>query len=132
MNIVDQIYQCQMPGQVFGIWQLQCHLQIFQSRAGIQTVIITDMGFEMGWFIPYVVENLIDQIVREFNLNPTQVVWIEHYTPGFRKPSCADFNQVTFEWNNGQAKHPTWHALAPETLQALICEDLQPALARGT
>jgi hypothetical protein len=33
MKIVDQIYHCQMPGQVFGVWQLQCHLRIFQPHS---------------------------------------------------------------------------------------------------
>lgn len=124
MKIVDQIYRCQLPGQVFGLWKLQCHLRIFQPHHEVQTVIVTDMGFEMGWFIPYLVEKLADQIVREFYLDPTKLVWIEHYTASFQKPTCADFSQVTFDWHNGQATNPQWTAIAPETAQALISEEL--------
>lgn len=126
MKIIDQIYQCQMPGQVFGIWQLQCRLRIFQPHTEVQTVMITDMGFEMGRFIPYLVEKLVDQIVLEFHLDPAKLIWIEHYTPNFRKPDCADFNQVTFEWQNGQATHPQWHAIAAKAAQALAGEPLHP------
>lgn len=124
MKIVDQIYHCQMPGQVFGVWQLQCHLRIFQPHSEVQTVLVTDMGFEMGWFIPYLIEKLIDQIVREFDLDPAKLIWIEHYTPAFRKPSHVDFSQVTFDWHNGQATNPQWNAIAPEAAKALISEDL--------
>lgn len=126
MKIVDQIYHCQMPGEVFGLWNLQCHLRIFEPHPEVQTVMITNMGFEMGWFIPYVVERLIEQVINEFYLDPQKVTWIEHYTPTFRKPTCADFSQVAFEWHDGQVLHPKWIAIAPETVQALIHENLLP------
>jgi hypothetical protein len=128
MKVVDQIYHCEMPGQVFGMWHLQCHLRIFQPHTEVQTVMITDMGFEMGWFIPYVVERLIDQIVQEFSLNPAKLIWIEHYSPGFRKPSCSDFSQVIMHWQDGKAVNPRWQAIAPETAMALmgVAPDLEP------
>lgn len=124
MKIIDQIYSCQMPGQVFGVWQLQCRLQIFQPHREVQTVMVTNMGVEMHWFIPYNVERLIEQVVEEFHLDPAQLIWIEHYTPGFRKPTCADFSQVTFEWHHGQVVNPRWTAITPKTAQILICEEL--------
>lgn len=124
MKIADQIYHCQMPGQVFGVWQLQCHLRIFQPHSEVQTVMVTDMGLNMGWFIPYLVEQLIDQIVREFHLDLAKLIWIEHYTPAFKKPRCADFSEVTFDWHDGQATNPKWNAITPETAKALTSEDL--------
>lgn len=124
MKIVDQIYHCHLPGKVFGVWQLQCHLRIFQPHREVQTVMVTDMGFEMRWFIPYLVEELVDRIVREFHLDPAKLIWIEHYTSTFRKPSCADFSQVTFGWHNGRATNPQWNEIAPEMAQALISENL--------
>jgi hypothetical protein len=127
MKPIDQLYSCKMPGQVFGDWQLQCRLRIFQPhpRTGAQTVMITDMGFEMGWFIPYVVERLIDQVVNEFHLNPAKLIWVEHYTPEFRKPTWADFSQVAFEWQDGKATNPQWFSITPEVAQALFSRDLQ-------
>lgn len=126
MKIVDRIYHCQVPGAVFGIWQLQCHLRIFQPRLDVQTVMVTDMGFERSWFIPYLIEQLINQIVKEFHLDPAKLIWIEHYTPTFRKPSCPDFSQVTFDWQNGQAKNPQWRAITPEIVQAFTSEARVP------
>lgn len=127
MKITDQIYHCQLPGQVFGVWQLQCHLRIYQPHTEVQTVIITDLGLEMNWFIPYRVEDLIDQVVKEFHLDPAKLIWIEHYSPGFRKPTCANFSQITFEWQDGRATNPQWTAIAPETAQALMSRELLPA-----
>lgn len=123
--MIDQIYQCQIPGQELGIWQVQCHLRIFQPHPGIQTVLINNMGFEIGWFIPYLVEQLVDQVVQEFHLDPAKLVWIEHYTPGFEASTGADFSQVTFDWQDGHPTHPQWQAIASETVQVLINQELQ-------
>ncbi|MDX2228286.1 MAG: hypothetical protein NW220_01520 [Leptolyngbyaceae cyanobacterium bins.349] len=126
MKIIDQIYECELPGEVFGLWHLKCHLQIFKPHPEVQTVMITNMGFEMGWFIPYLVERLIEQVVKEFHLEPNKLTWIEHYTTTFKKPTCADFSQVIFDWTNGQATNPRWTAIAPQIAQALTNEHLLP------
>jgi hypothetical protein len=127
METIDQPYFCQMPGQVFGDWQLQCRLRIFQPHpyTELQTVMITDMGFEMGWFIPYIVERLMDQVINEFQLDPVKVVWIEHYTPEFRKPTFDDFSQVTFEWQDGKAMNPKWFSITPQIAHALFSRESQ-------
>lgn len=127
MQIIDQIYHYQMPSKSFGIWHLQCRLRIFQPHPDVQTVMITDMGFELGWFIPYLVETLVEQVVDEFQLDPSKLVWIEHYTPASRKPTCADFSQVIFEWQNGKAKNPNWVTISLETVQSFTA---QPELQR--
>lgn len=125
MKIVDQFYTCQMPGQVSGTWQLQCHLRIFRARTNVHTVLITDMGFELGWFNPFVIEKLVDQIVQVFQLAPARLVWLEHYASDDQALGAAAFSQVAFEWQNGKATNPQWLSIAPEVAQALISEDLQ-------
>jgi len=55
MKKIDQSYHCQITGQAFGVWNLQCYLRIFQPHSEVQTVIIFDIGFEIGWFIPYTI-----------------------------------------------------------------------------
>ena len=122
MKIVDQIYRCQLPGQVSGVWQLQCHLRIFQPYHGVQTVMVTDMAFEMGWFIPALVEKLIEQVVNEFHLDPAKLIWIEHYSPELREITSSHVSQVTFDWHNGQATNLQWTEIAPETIQAFMSE----------
>ncbi|MCU0527176.1 MAG: hypothetical protein MUF72_20395 [Elainella sp. Prado103] len=124
MKIIDQVYHCQLPGQVFGVWRLQGHLRIFQPHPEVQTVIITDMGFKLGWSIPYVVDKLIDKIVSEFQLDPASVIWIEHYTTEFKQFTHPEFRQVTFEWHQGHATHLQWRTISPLTAQSLVSEDL--------
>lgn len=126
MKTIDQLYCCQLSDQVFGIEQLQCRLRIFKLHAEVQTVMITAMRFEMGWFIPYVVGRLIEQVVKKFSLDPAKLIWVEHYTPTFRKPTLADFSQVTFEWHDGQATNLRWAEIPPKTVQALINEAWLP------
>jgi len=84
---------------------------------------ITDMGFEMGWFIPYLIETLVNQIVSEFDLNPEKLVWIEHYSSDYRELNATDFSQVTFDWQNGKATNPQWTAITHRAVQELINED---------
>lgn len=127
MKTVDQIYSCEMPGQVFGTWQVQCRIRIFQPHVEVQTVMVTDMGFEMGWFIPYLIEKLVDQVVNEFCLDPAKLVWIECYTPALNKPGCADFSQVILEWHNGKAQNPQWQPIAPAMAQIFINQELLTA-----
>jgi len=127
MKTVDQIYHCQILGQALEEWQLECRLRIFQPQPHIevQTVMITDMGFELGWFIPHVAESLIEHIVSDFHLNPVKLVWVEHYTPDFRRSTWEDFSQVVFEWQKGKAGNLRWFPLPPQIALALFSEDFQ-------
>ncbi|HEY9629332.1 MAG TPA: hypothetical protein V6C84_18675 [Coleofasciculaceae cyanobacterium] len=138
MKIIDQFYSCRMPGQIPGrmpgqvssTWELRCHLRIFRARTNVHTVLIADMGFELGWFNPYVIEKLVDQVVQEFDLNPAQLVWLEHYASGDRESKESTFSQVAFEWQNGKAANPQWLSIDPEVAQALTSEDLRLLLPR--
>lgn len=128
MKQIDRLYRCRVPGQVFGIWELQCRLRIYFSHPEVQTVVISDMGLESAWFIPYKAEYLANLIVAEFQLNPNLVIWIEHYSPQFRKPSCSSLNLVTFDWRNGEATHPRWSPIDEKMVVALTGETLHPTL----
>jgi hypothetical protein len=126
MKTIDRIYHCQVPSQAFGVWQLQCRLRIFQPYTKVQAVMIAEMGFEIGWFNPFLIEKLVDQVVQEFDLDPAKLVWIEQYSSDDRVFNGADFNQVMFEWQNGRATNPQWSAIAPNAVQALIGKNSQP------
>ncbi len=125
MKIVDQFYTSQMPAQVSGTWQLQCHLRIFRAHTNVHTVLISDMGFELGWFNPCVIEKMVDQIVQAFQLNPAKLVWLEYYASDARTPDNAAFSQVAFEWQHGKATNPQWLDIAPDVAQALTSENLR-------
>lgn len=124
MNSIDQLYQCDILGQIFGIWPLQCRLRIYFPHPEQQTVVISDMGLEGGRFIPYQVEQLATLVADEFRLDPKLMSWIEHYSPHFKKPSCAEFNLVTFEWSDHEASHPQWQAISAFQASALAGERL--------
>lgn len=131
MQVIDQIYHCQMPTPSFGIWHLQCRLRIYQPHPDVQTVMISDMGFELGWFIPNLVEHLAEQVVHEFQLDPAKLIWIEHYTPESRYLTSTDFSQVVFEWQNGKARNPEWVAISLAAIQSLTAQpELQLANQR--
>jgi hypothetical protein len=125
MPLIDQLYHCHLPGQIFGWWLLQCRLRIYRPHPGLQVVVISDMGLAAGQFIPYQVEHLASLIVQEFHLNPQQVIWLEHYSPGFAKPTCADCSLISFKWQELQAKQPQRVALNPAQIVALVGEPLQ-------
>lgn len=124
MKKIDQIYNCRIPGQLFGTWELQCHLRIYQPHPEQQTVIISDMGLENHWFIPYQIESLVHLVVEEFQLHPASLIWIEHYSNEFSKPSTSQFNQVLFEWQAGGVTNPKWVSLTAEAAQTLAGEPL--------
>lgn len=77
----------------------------------------------MGWFIPSLVEHLIDRVVEEFHLNPAKVVWIEYYTANIQESTQAKFSQVIVDWYSGKARNPQWIAIAPETIKSFLVEE---------
>jgi hypothetical protein len=129
MKTIDQIYHCQIPSQLSGFWQLQCHLRIFQpyKYKEVQIVTLDSMGFEINWFIPYILEQLVERIVSEFHLDPAKLIWVESYAPHCDQPTYADCSQINFDWKNEKATNPQWTPLTLEVAQALMGENLHPA-----
>ncbi|MDX2244719.1 MAG: hypothetical protein NW224_28935 [Leptolyngbyaceae cyanobacterium bins.302] len=120
MKTVDQLYSCHVPGQVFGIWNIQCRVRIYYPHPEVQTVVITNIMLTSGWFVPCKAESLATLIVEKFDLNPDLVVWVEHYSRGFKKPSCPDFSEITFDWCAGKASNPEWTEISEEMAQLLV------------
>lgn len=125
MPPIAQLYYCHLPGQVFGWWFLQCRLRIYQPHPALQIVVISDMSLASGRFIPYQAEALAHLIVSEFHLNPQRVIWLEHYSPGFARPTCPDCSLVSFEWQGLQPSQPQRVALNASQILALVGEPLQ-------
>ncbi|MEY2977731.1 MAG: hypothetical protein RLZZ435_1870 [Cyanobacteriota bacterium] len=96
------------------------------------------MGFEMGWFIPNLMETLVNSVVREFNIDPQSLVWLEHYPVGdpqyYQELTSTGFSLVNFEWQSGLATKPNWvnvgyrelvNLLGSEDLKEILDYDLQ-------
>lgn len=126
MKMIDSDYPCPMPDQGFGHWTLQCHLCIFQSLSGVQTVVMTNLGIEIIWLNPYLLEKLVAQIIEDFHLDATKAIWIQPFSSGSQEFTGTDFCQVKFQWQNGQATNAQWLAIAPEVVQELISENSEP------
>jgi hypothetical protein len=129
MKIVDCFYQCNVLGQTFGLWQLQCHLRIFRLNSGQHVVIVADRNCEVGWFIPHKLEQLATQIVQEFELNTDRLIWIEHDLDYVNRQVGSEFSQVLFTWNQNKAFEPQWNDLDDESVAWLVKEPLQLATA---
>jgi len=54
-----------------------------------------------------------------------KMLLLEYYPPGFEASTGANFSQVMFDWQDGHPTNPWWQAIAPETAQALISQELQ-------
>jgi len=138
MKIIDRSYRFHLPNLLSMDWFLDCHLQIFQSSDQVQTVLakdivlVTNMGFEMSWFIPNLTESLVNHVINEFNLDPQRLVWVEYYSLGDLKyhsdSNSTGFSWVTFDWQEGKVTQPHWVPMSFQGLQTLIGQDLKEVL----
>jgi hypothetical protein len=141
MKIIDQNYRFHLQSPLATDWFLDCHLQIFHSPNQAQTVLtkyivlVTGMGFEMGWFIPNLIEGLVSEVVHKFELDPEHLVWIEHYPLNelqyYQDQNSTGFSLVTFNWAAGKAKQPHWVSITCQTLRHLIGTDLEQLLGEN-
>lgn len=114
-----------MPAEASGVWKIDCRVRVSQPNPETQTVTVSDMGFEVGWFNPSIVERLIEEVIANFRLDPAKVIWIEEYSTEYREMTATKFSQVTFEWQNGKATNLEWEAIAPEAIPSLVHRGLE-------
>ncbi|PZU94950.1 MAG: hypothetical protein DCF32_22645 [Leptolyngbya sp.] len=53
--------------------------------------------------IPHGIIEAASRVVSSFNLNPSQVVWVEHLPSSPSLDSCESFQLIQFDWQAGQA-----------------------------
>jgi hypothetical protein len=129
MKIIDEIYDCRLLSHHSETWYLKCHLEIFQIyskseiMSDVKTVMISDMAFELGWFIPQLVERFIEHVVEEFYLDPKRLIWIECYKTRYARSTSTDFSEVVFEWNQGRAQDLKWKDVYWPSIQELMSDN---------
>lgn len=121
MQVIDQNYSCQISSLMLGSQQLQCRLRIFQPAPEVQTILLSEVSSAIRWSIPYLLEQIINQIMREFQLEPDRSIWIEQSSMAEDQPICSAFNHITFEWCDGRATYPHCMAITPQMVQMLSC-----------
>ncbi len=120
MKNVDHLYQCHVFGQETDIWRLQCHLRIIYQQFGQQIAIVSPQNCEIGWFIESKTIKLATQIVREFQLNPECLVWIERDPHYASRPIGTEYSEIKFEWHQAIAFNPQWHPISNEDMELII------------
>ena len=75
-------------------------------------VVATELDDNPGTSITNAAEYLATSVCKEFNINPFDLIWIEHYLPN--KISKETYSMVTFCWIHGKFSHPVWGGLSEE------------------
>ena len=105
-------YHCVGLGTVDSV----CKLRIYQTASGI-VVVVSEREDNEGMSVTNAVERLYRQVCRDFQIDPAQTTWIEHYpergTPYDRLPE--DFSVVWLDHNE-----PVWDYRTREQVELLI------------
>ena len=99
-----------------------CTLQI----VGNLVVCTEDLG-NQGTSITNMAEHLATRVCYQFQIDPNQLTWIEHYQERgdrfYKRPE--DFSIVSFQFVTGndsiiRCLHPKWKHIEPDAVQTLI------------
>jgi hypothetical protein len=95
----------------------KCRLQIFpssQQTTRRMVVIVTELPDNIGMSVTNAAELIATLAVKQYDLDPETMIWIEHYPdrhpPGREGDRMFDetFDMVTFRWEGGTALTPQW------------------------
>jgi hypothetical protein len=101
-KLVDTCYAFQPPGSSrpgrYG-------LRIYAHR-GRKSVILTQLADNLGMSVTNVAEQLATKLVRVYQLDPRNTIWVEHYPPADGAPET--FDALLFAWRGRTAHDPVW------------------------
>jgi hypothetical protein len=107
-----------------------CALEILRAKDTRIVVIATEVKNNPGISITNVCEQLAYWVCVDFSIDPSELVWIEHYgypSPGESKRRPRTYDLVTFDilpaGHDGVFVHPRWRPMHDEDWLAL---GLQP------
>ncbi|WP_373497855.1 hypothetical protein [Desulfococcus sp.] len=138
MLIYDDTYSWEGWGGKLKLGSGQCRMKIFDldkgKRQGLAhlkpiIVVVSDLPRELSWTpnqmtVKSCASHIATHVVREFNIDPERMVWVEHYpaTPEgdrVRYPVEERFDEATFTWREEGALQGGWKPLSPP-LAALV------------
>lgn len=105
MNQVNQIYSNDIEDLAKSS-DLTHLVSIYSVNPKITIVIISASNLSNPDLVSSKLVQLANQIVREFELKPSQVIWIEQTSAKGKTPSCSGFNLIHFNGPAGQATSP--------------------------
>ena len=110
-----------------------CALEILKGKDGRTVVIATEVKDSPGTSITNACEHLAYWVCVEFSIDPSQLVWVEHYgypAPGDSKRRPRTYDLVTFEivppGHDAVFAQPRWRPMRDADWAALGLEPRQP------
>lgn len=100
-----------------GYWDCncECNLQINNN-----VVIVTESENNKGTSITNMVEGLFENIVKDYNLDATKVLWFEIYNVGNKKQCSQVEFDINIENNKTEARNPVWTSISYEDLMKIF------------
>lgn len=102
-------------------------------------VVATELPDNPGASITNRAEHLALQVCRHLEIEPEQLVWVEHYPDQrpagsrFHNPVLEEhFNLVAFHWDGKAFTRPQWMRVKKEFVEALIGQSLPPETVQET
>lgn len=119
LDYIDSTYKFK------GEWDIEskCGLKIIQ-RADNTVVIVTELPDNPGTQITSFSSELAQQIAKTHNINPEELVYIEHSPDMQSKLSfySESFYLVNFEIENGKFSSPQWEKFTKEQVDQLMAQ----------
>jgi hypothetical protein len=110
-----------------------CALEILKGKDGKTVVIATEVKDNPGTSITNAAEHLAYWVCVEFSIDPSKLVWIEHYgypAPGDWKRHPRTYDLVTFDilppGHDAVFAHATWRPMQDNDWLARGLEPRQP------
>jgi len=107
-----------------GLWDLpsKCGLRIWQQKERHIVMVSELYKDNPGTSIAQVSASLAMQICREYGLDHSRIVYLEHNPNMHSKLSFYDEELflVHFEINDPELKNPCWERLSPEQLRSIL------------
>jgi hypothetical protein len=125
--MIDTIFCWKGWGNGFGNWLSKCRLRIIEH--GDKTIVIaTELPDNHGTSITNCAEYLATLVVRQYELFPDRLIWIEHYLErsfGKYDRLAESYDLVELDWDGERfATPPRWKRITPETVEQLIGQPL--------
>ena len=137
MILYDGIYSWKGWGGRLKLGSGQCRLRIYDLRKRKEKgvahlkpiiVIISDLPDETDWAptkmtVKSCASHIASNVVKEFNIDPNRMMWIEHYPEPPEKDlirySRERFDLAEFTWHDLDATKTVWNPL-PRAMEDLV------------
>ncbi|HEY9640937.1 MAG TPA: hypothetical protein V6C57_10670 [Coleofasciculaceae cyanobacterium] len=106
MSPIDKFFDYNDPRDVAEGSEIEYQFRLYSPHPTIQIVILSNDKLSSNRFVPHKIVHLANQAVRKFELNPSQVVWVEYTSPHCNNSASAGFNLIQFDWLDGKATSP--------------------------